>query len=82
MARQYVEIEKRQYSWLILTIICAVSAIASFIRGFQFLFIDSEKFIIYEIICIVPFIVAICLYPETSEIKKYYVKTERSRKNA
>jgi len=79
MARQYVEIEKRQYSWLILTMICAVSAIASFVRGFQFLFVDNEKFIIYEIIFIVLSVMAFSLYPESSEMKKHYVKTERSR---
>lgn len=79
MSRQFVEIEKRQYSRLILTIICAVSAIASFIRGFQFLAVDNEKFVIYEIIFLVLSVLAFSLYPESSEMTKHYVKTERSR---
>jgi hypothetical protein len=78
MARQYVEIEKRQYSWLTLAIICAVSAIVSFIRGFQFLSVDIEKFILYEIFFIVLSVMAFSLYPESNEMKKHYVKTERS----
>jgi hypothetical protein len=59
MARQYVEIEKRQYSWLTLSIICAVSAIVTFIRGLQSPFVDNEKFIIYEIICCVLLVLVI-----------------------
>jgi hypothetical protein len=83
MARQYVEIKKRQYSWLISSMICAVSAIASGFRGFQFLFVDSEKFVIYEILCCIFLVLAFSFYPESDEMEKHYVKTERSRrKNA
>jgi uncharacterized membrane protein len=84
MERQYVEMKKINWGMIGLAFILWILAIGCYIRMVQTIFMKAfELSILYMLITAVLILAGSVTFAKfDSETKKYYIKTERSRKNA